>query len=118
MDRSEGGAEGDPKVVAAKVLENGGVVLEMDSEESAAWLRVEPAQKAFENHCGGSARIKEPVYQLVVDFVPVMLRDTLAELPTKMEVDNGLPTGAIVKARWIRAPKNWKDGQRFAHAIL
>ncbi|KAF8804337.1 hypothetical protein BYT27DRAFT_7259317 [Phlegmacium glaucopus] len=36
MDRSGGDAEGDLKVVAAKVLENGGVVLEMDSEESAA----------------------------------------------------------------------------------
>ncbi|KAF8804336.1 hypothetical protein BYT27DRAFT_7107615, partial [Phlegmacium glaucopus] len=36
----------------------------------------------------------------------------------KMEVDNGFPMGAIVKARWIRVPKKWKEGQRFTHTIL
>ncbi|KAF8804016.1 hypothetical protein BYT27DRAFT_7259469 [Phlegmacium glaucopus] len=90
----------------------------MDSEESATRLRQEQVQNTFKKHFRGSAKIKKPVYQVVVDFLPVTLRDTLGDLTDKMEENNSLSLGTIAKAKWIRAPKNWKEGQRFAHAIL
>ncbi|KAF8817604.1 hypothetical protein BYT27DRAFT_7008846, partial [Phlegmacium glaucopus] len=75
-------------------------------------------QKAFEEHFGGSAKVKEPVYQVIVDFLPVTLRDSLADSTSRIAEENGLPEGTIERARWIRAPKNWNAGQRFAHAIM
>ena len=69
----------DPVAVAAKVLENGGVVLELESEEDADWVRSEGVRQAFEGNFGGSAKVKDQLFQVVASFLPVTLRDKLEE---------------------------------------
>src|SRR5271156_1912078 len=108
----------DPRAVAAKVLENGGVVIEMESEDVVEWVRLEDVRVAFEGNFGGSAKIKDQLFQVVVNFVPVTLRDSLEACVPKMELDNNLPADTIVKCKWLKLPKFWSKGQRFAHALI
>ena len=101
----------DPKAVAAKVLENGGVVLELDTEEAAAWVLDGEVRKVFERNFGGSARLVDKSFQVVVCFLPVTLRDTLAESLARIEEDNCVATGTITKCKWLKAPKHWNQNQ-------
>lgn len=108
----------DPLAVAAKVLENGGVVLELDSEEAVEWVTDQLVRKTFEANFGGSAKLVDQLHHVVVSFLPVTLRESLPDIIPKMEADNDLPEGAIAKNRWLKAPKYWKEGQRSAHAVF
>ena len=108
----------DPAAVSAKVLENGGVVLELETEEAAAWLLDSGVRKAFESNFGGSARLVDQLFHVVVNFLPVTLRDTLHELIPSIVRNNCITTDTLVKCRWLKAPKYWKEEQRFAHAVL
>jgi hypothetical protein len=67
----------DPTAVLAKVLENGGVVIELGSEDNADWIRSERVREAFERNFGGSAKVKDQLFQVVASFLPVNLRDEL-----------------------------------------
>ena len=57
-------------------------------------------------------------YQVIVNFLPVTLRDTLAETISRSERDNKIFPGTITKSKWMKAPQYWKEGQHFAHAVL
>ena len=118
MDGSGSEPGSDPKAVAAKVLENGGVVLELDTEKAAAWLLDGEVRKVFERNFGGSAKLVDKSFQVVVCFLPVTLRDTLAESIPIIEEDNCVATGTITKCKWLKAPKHWNQSQRFAHAVF
>jgi hypothetical protein len=107
-----------PSAVAAKILENGGVVIEMDTEEAADWVRSEDVRREFEANFGGSAKVKDQLHLVVVNFLPVTLRDSLEEAAPRIESDNTLPTDCIAHCRWLKAPKFWSKGQRFAHALI
>jgi hypothetical protein len=108
----------DPTAIAAKVLENGGVVIELESEEGADWVRSEGVREAFEGNFGGSTKVKDQLFQVVASFLPVTLRDELEGAAPRIEIDNALPTDCIAHCRWLKAPKFWYKGQRFAHAVI
>ena len=108
----------DPKVVAAKVLENGGVVIEMESEDVVEWVRLEDIKMAFEENFRGSAKIKDQLFQVVMNFIPVTLRDSMEACIPKIEADNHLSPDTIVKCKWLKSPKFWSKGQHFAHALI
>ena len=110
--------EVDPKAVAARVLENGGVVLELETEEAVTWVLDSEVRKSFERNFGGSAKLVDKSFQVVVCFLPVVLRDSLADSIPKIEEDNCVATGAIAKCRWLKDPKHWNQNQCFAHAVF
>lgn len=110
--------EVDPKAVAARVLENGGVVLELETEEAVAWVLDSVVRKSFESNFGGSAKLVDKSFQVVVCFLPVTLRDSLVDAIPKIEEDNSVASGTIVKCKWLKDPKNWNQNQRFAHAVF
>ena len=110
--------ETDPKAIAVRVLENGGVVLELETEEAALWVLDSEVRKVFESNFGGSAKIVDKLFQVVVCFLPVTLRDMLEDTIPRIEENNSIATGTIAKCRWLKAPKNWSQGQRFTHAVL
>ena len=112
------GLESDPKAIAARVLENGGVVLEMESEEAVTWLLDSEVRKVFERNFGGSARLVDKSFQVVVCFLPVTLHDVLVEAIPRVEADNEVAAGSIAKCKWLKAPNHWSQNQRFAHAVF
>jgi hypothetical protein len=113
QDRPEG-----TKFIAVRTLKNGGVLLEMDSEEGADWLRDEETIKEYEKQLPGAVRVKARSYQVVIQFIPAQLKDRLETMLTDIEVENDWPEGTITKVRWMCNPANWKQTQMKAHAVL
>ena len=103
--------EKDPIAVAARILENRGVVVEMESEEEADWVRMEDVRQAFEKNFGRSAKVKDQLYQVVASFLPVTFWDELENAASKIEMDNKLPPDCVAHCRWLKAPKFWNNGQ-------
>ena len=62
------------RFVGVRRLNNGGLLLEMDSEEAASWLS-HPANRAdFLGRFAPDAALKSRTYSLVVQFVPLQFR--------------------------------------------
>jgi hypothetical protein len=108
----------DAKFVAARILKNGGILFEMESENGAEWLKNAEITKNFEKCFPGNVSVKGKTYQVVVQFLPVRLKNRLEELITGIEKENNLSAGSITSARWLRNPDNWGASQTKAHAIL
>jgi len=106
------------KFLAARLLKNGGVLFEMDSEDGANWLKQDEVTKAFENCFPRTVKIKGNNYQVVVQFLPIRLKNRLEDLLTEIEKENNLIKGSIVSAKWLRNPANWNPTQTKVHAVL
>lgn len=107
------------KFVTAKGLNNGGVLMEMNTEEGIDYLKVPEARRNFEENLGEEVSIKERAHTVLTEFVPTGLRQSLEKMERKIEDDNGLELGDLTRIRWMRDPEtNWRQGQKYAHAIL
>jgi len=108
----------DAKIVSARVLSNKGVILEAINEDTATWLRGEKSARAFTASISSQAHLKPRAFHIAIEFVPTSLNDQLSSLLKTIETENGLKSDSLVSARWMRAPNNWREDQRSAHAIL
>ena len=108
----------DTKFVAARTLKNGGILFELESENGAQWLKQPEITKAFESCFPGVVSVKGNNFQVVVQFLPVRLKNHLEDLFTAVENENELHKGSIASARWLRNPNNWGANQTKAHAVF
>ncbi|KAF8193035.1 hypothetical protein BJ912DRAFT_848515, partial [Pholiota molesta] len=92
------------KFVTAKGLSNGGVLMEMNTEEGIDYLKVPEARRNFEENLGEEVSIKERAYTVLTEFVPTGLRQSLEKMERKIEDDNGLELGDLTRIRWMRDP--------------
>jgi len=106
------------KFVAARILKNGGILFEMESEIGAQWLKQDEITRGFEKCFPGVVKIKGNNYQVVVQFLPIRLKNRLEELYAVIENENSLPKGTVVSAKWLRNPANWSANQTKAHAVF
>jgi len=114
-------ADGKPqgtRFVAARPLKNGGILLEMETEEGVEWLREESIKERFESSFPGLVKVKERTYQVVVQFISTRLKEKLEKMLTEIEDENSFPEDTILKARWMRNPTNWSQTQLKAHAVV
>jgi hypothetical protein len=108
----------DTKFVAARLLKNGGVLFEMETENGADWLKQTEITKAFEKCFPGVVTIKGNNHQVVVQFLPISLKNHLEAHCAAIEKENGLSKGSITNAKWLRNPDNWGTNQTKAHAVF
>ena len=108
----------DAKIVSAKILGNKGVILEAIDEQTATWLRDEKSARAFTASISSQAHIKPRSFHIAIEFVPTSLNEQLPGLLRTIEAENDLKNNSLTAARWMRAPNNWREDQRSAHAIL
>ena len=108
----------DVTIKALKILANGGILLELPSNDAANWIKQNEPHQKFAQATGGKLTIKDRSFNIVVPFTPIWI--VLEEEMTlrNMEKDNELPEGSITSARWIKPPSKREAFQRFAHAML
>ena len=103
-----------PKLKAATLLRNGGLLLELDKSEGAEWLKEDLPRRSFLANLGSGANLKDRSYQVIVQFVPVQFDPTVPEQLRNYEAFNGLEPNSVLKADWIKPPKDRKPNQRVA----
>ena len=106
------------KVVSARRLNNGGILLEMNSDTAAGWINSPDNRASFLGQFAPDATVKERAFSLVVQFVPLHFRPDRDSDVRQIEEDNGLPSGAVLRARWIKPPHRRALDQTCGHAIF
>ena len=74
----------------------------MSSKTAAEWLKQKEISKVFESCFPGKVSVKGRTYQVVVQFLPVRLKNRLEELNTEIEEENKLPKDTIASIKWLR----------------
>ncbi|KAJ7906915.1 hypothetical protein B0H13DRAFT_2332965 [Mycena leptocephala] len=101
--------------VGAKRLENGGVIFDCKDEAMATWLKGATVVEEFVAALGGSCVYRPRSVMLIAEMVSVEVRVEEPGTWRVVEADSGLEEGAIVSARWVKAPARRAPNQRVAH---
>src|SRR5882724_11038378 len=105
-----------PQAVGAKKLGNGGVVYELDKQETADWVRREKA--AFMAGFGGTAVVRERATSVIVKFVPVAHSPDALAKNRRIEGNSRLEEGVLLTTRWIKPLQRRTPGQKAMHLIV
>jgi len=108
----------DAKFVAVRILKNGGILFKLKSENGANWLKQPRITKGFQSCFPGVITVKGNNYQVVVQFLPIRLKNHLKDLHAVIEKENSLCEGSIASVRWLRNPENWSANQTKANAVF
>lgn len=99
-------------------LRNGGLIVELDNEQLAGWLKGPTGRILLETHLDSSASIRDRTYSVVVQFLLVSYEIEREDFPRLIERENHLQPNAIASIRWIKPPQRRSKGQRTAFALL
>ena len=110
---------GDPKPTEVKLkagtlLQNGGLLLELNTDEAALWLKSDEIINRFLENLGSGASVKNRTYQVIIQFVPVSFDPADDEHIKVFEEHNNIAEGSIAKAEWIKPVKDRKPNQKVA----
>ena len=104
------------RFTAARQLPNGGVILETPNPSQAEWLRAHSSE--FERVLGAKAVVRQRLFRVVAEFVPIAFDPQDAPTWRDVERDIAIPLGSIAEARWIKPVERRHQTQRFAHLLL
>ena len=96
----------------------GKVLLQLNSEAAARWLRNPETLREFEGHFGGSYLVKPHAFEIIAEFVPISLDLDDPELFRQAETINELNEQEIIGGRWLRAPERRSPGQKKAFVAI
>ena len=106
------------KIRSALKIQNGGILVEMVTDEGAAWLASKVNAEAFLRELGETeASFKTRSYNVIAYYVPLNLDPNSDKDRKEIEELNNMPEGSLTKLRWIKPPTRRRLDQRFAHVI-
>ncbi|KAG1809791.1 uncharacterized protein HD556DRAFT_1223821, partial [Suillus plorans] len=103
---------GDIKAVT--VLRNGAIIIELDSEPLASWLRDPTGRTLFEGQFDATVSFRFRTYALVLEYLPIQLQLGDEQFLHRIEDENQLPTDSLTSIRWIKPPIRRTQQQRKA----
>ncbi|KIN95415.1 hypothetical protein M404DRAFT_165941, partial [Pisolithus tinctorius Marx 270] len=101
VDRIDGP---DMQLKSIAQLRNNGILIELNSQEAAAWIKAAPNKETFLARLGGEAAIKDRQYNIVIPFLPITTDTERPETLRDMESANNIPQGSISQIKWIKDP--------------
>ncbi|KAJ7433457.1 hypothetical protein B0H11DRAFT_1758944 [Mycena galericulata] len=113
---ARGPAPAGTTFVGATPQRSGAVLLHLNTKQAADWIK--DNMSGFLAALGGTSVYKERLLNVVVKYVPVSFDPSRDGALHEVEGDNGLPSGTLVKARWIKPVEQRREGQKVAHAVF
>ena len=118
MEGEDSRPEGVKFIGANKERGLGGVSYELNTEEAATWLKVKATMSDFLSNMGFTTDFREQMYEVVMDWIPVMLEVDQPIYWRVIEKASGVRDGVIKEAAWIKPIHLHAAGQRTAIAIF
>ncbi|KAH9917227.1 uncharacterized protein B0H18DRAFT_882023, partial [Fomitopsis serialis] len=104
---------------SSRIMPNGGVIYEMNSAESARWLRRITTAEMFAATMGGeNVTVRERSYPVFVEFVPIHCDLTDPYALIEYANASNIESGALTSAKWIKPEARRTERQTVAHAIF
>jgi len=116
--------ESDPTVpteaefISARKTTHGQVLYEVDSPETADWLRSPEGSKAFTAKFRSDVMLAVKPFPTLVELVPIRLDIDNPSTLREVERKNSLPAGSIKSARWIKPIERRSPLQKRAHMTV
>jgi hypothetical protein len=104
--------------VGVRKLAGGDIVLQLDSDSSAEWIRKPDVLKSFNSNFCGTVPAELRTFRVVLEMVPVAAEMTTSDVLRQVEAINGLPPQSLQSANWIKHPSRRKHNQQYAHAMV
>src|SRR6266481_4898681 len=118
----EGCSEGDGSAVfkarAVTRLKNGGILMELGSDEAVQWFSHNNIQKKFLEGLHPDTAIKTRDFHIVVQFIPLTFKPDREVEIRELEESNRTEKGIIAWARWIKPISRRSPTQTCCHAIF
>ncbi|KAI5990957.1 hypothetical protein EDD15DRAFT_2369333 [Pisolithus albus] len=105
-------------IKSAVCLNNGNLLLKLNSEEAAQWVRTPPIRETLSTKLGIDAVVKVHTFAVVVPFFPVSHDLTDPAFLSEIEWENDMLPHSLHSAWWVKNPEHCKPGQCMAHALL
>ncbi|KAG2737974.1 hypothetical protein P692DRAFT_201660663, partial [Suillus brevipes Sb2] len=99
---------------AVTPLRNGGIIVELDSEELATWLREPTGRALLEEQFESTVSFRSRTFALVLEYLPIRLQLDDASLLRRVEIENNLPADSLSTIRWIKPVARRSAEQRKA----
>ena len=106
------------KVENVLKLRNGGAILQLNSKETANWIRDFSVETEFTKAFAEASYFKDRHYNILVPRVPLTFDPSNQAHLREVEEANGLSSSTIIKARWIKPEYRRSAGQQVAHLSL
>ena len=84
------------QVKALTHIRNGGFLVEMDTTEAVAWVKDPIRKLILTESLGGNIRLKDRTYNLLVPFVPIMMKIEDTATLRSIEQTNKIPANSII----------------------
>jgi hypothetical protein len=110
------GGTGDIKALLQ--LRNGGLMVEMDSEETANRLKNSEDRNKFLKALDHAVTIKDRTYTVIVQYLPIHMQIDRPGLLRLIESKNELEDNSLISMRWVKPPNKRTPGQLMAFASL
>ena len=108
----------DTTILDITKLRKGGFTVLFKDKEVINWLQDPAVDLEFTSGVSRDATIVKRIYSLLVPRIPTTLDPTNETHLREIEECNGLPTGTIVKARWVKPEYRRAPDQRATHTIF
>ena len=106
------------KFTGARILRNGGVVIEANEEGLAIWVQDSEQREEFQDAFdGGQAQIKEKLYAVIIEFVPIAHKTGNTTEYRHIEGVSQLNPGQLVSTKWMKPIERRSESQRTAHIL-
>jgi hypothetical protein len=108
----------DGNIKAITALRNGGVIVELESEDLAAWLRTPEAKAWLEGQFDSTVSFQTRTYTLLLEYLPIHLQIYDENFLDGIMNENQLPPDSLTSIRWIKPPTRRSQEQRKAFTLL
>ena len=105
--------------ISARLLRNGGAILETDDTNLIAWLCNDDHRQNFQQ-CfdGGHTQVKDREYSVLMEFVPTKHQVDSEIERQQIEHRANIEKGEILTTRWVKPEERRSEHQRVAHLIV
>lgn len=104
--------------MSARKLRHGGVIFEVDSIDTKAWISCQSNSKAFSENFGNETIIKDRTFQVIAEYVPTTFNLDSSTSLAETEKSNKLRPGSLIKVKWIKPLARRNPNQRTAFCTL
>jgi hypothetical protein len=105
-------------IKAVMQLKNGGIIMELNTEESAKWMRTAEARTKLTTALKTPINFRDQTYALIIQYLSTSLHTDRPQFLRLVEEENSLKINSLASIRWIKAPERRPPGQLTAFAML
>ncbi|KAG2757242.1 hypothetical protein P692DRAFT_201673802, partial [Suillus brevipes Sb2] len=99
---------------AVTVFRNGGILVELDNETLATWLRKPSNRTAMASRLGPTVSFRSSAYPLVIEYLPIQTQINNDAFLRAIEEENKLPEHSLISIKWIKPVTRRSQVQRKA----